>query len=187
MSCFMSWVVASILWIACLFNVSGNNFMPWFSYTFCYLVKHNIKASLYDHDGLISFDCPSFPVIFLLTFLFDGLKKLWPSPVLSLPPPVNFWQVALKVAKVYVCRMIRAKISVWHLKRNWKISQYLYLDVLREFDAQTMLLNFMVNCHKYNFIIPVIWNIMYESVCIFDRHESLIGHISSSIGAGLTD
>ena len=156
-------------------------------FIYIYLVKHNIKASLYDHDGLISFDCPSFPVIFLLTFLFDGLKKLWPSPVLSLPPPVNFWQVALKVAKVYVCRMIRAKISVWHLKRNWKISQYLYLDVLREFNAQTMLLNFMVNCHKYNFIIPVIWNIMYESVCIFDRHESLIGHISSSIGAGLTD
>ena len=46
------------------FVMSGNNYMPWFSYIFCYLVKHNIKASFYDHDGLISCDPPSFPVIF---------------------------------------------------------------------------------------------------------------------------
>ena len=48
--------------------------------------KHDIKASFYNHGGLISCDPPSFPVIFFLPF--EELNKLWPSPVFHPPFPL---------------------------------------------------------------------------------------------------
>ena len=49
------------------FGCRSNNCTPWVLDIICFLVKHDIKASLYHHSGSISCDPLSFPVIFFIT------------------------------------------------------------------------------------------------------------------------
>ena len=64
-----------------------------------FLSYHNIKiqCSFFDHMSENLYDPPFCTAYFFMTIPFQGLKKLWPSPIFTpFPPPFppgNFWQV----------------------------------------------------------------------------------------------